>query len=161
MKANRRLLLIIFVTSLIIGLLNGIEPYFTIYLKWGGLMSDGEISRYQYYINVVKQWLTPMALFVASYILGKTLDVKTGLKATVLHVYWRIFVGSYIGNALGYSYMSNISGFPASYFTFIWSATESLGSGTTLFCISFSAIVITNMLSSKTTPLILPEIKSE
>ncbi|GAI86918.1 unnamed protein product, partial [marine sediment metagenome] len=77
----------------------------------------------------------------------------TQLKETIIHVYWRCLTGFFVGYVFGYSYMFNLMGEFNLTFPIVWGAINGLGIGAILFCISFSAIVITNMLNSQTRPL--------
>ena len=159
MKVDGRLLKAAFVTALIIGLLNGITPNFSFYFMSRGWMSDSEISRFQNNINIIRQWLGPIALFLASYVAGKTIDIRANLKATIISIYWRCFTGSYVGYVIGNGYMFSLMGEFSLSFTLVWGAITSLFLGVILFFISYSGIVIINILSAEPQQPRLGEIK--
>jgi len=160
MKIDRKILLVAFLIAFVIGLLNGIIPYFAIHFKMTGWMSDAEISGYQYYMNVTRYWLGPTALFITSYIFGKNTDIKAELKTTIIYDYLSCLIGSYIGHVVGFSYMFNIMQGGDSLYPLLWSAINSIGSATILFFISFSGIIIANVISNKAEPQNISDIKS-
>jgi len=142
-----------FVSAFIIGLLGGMNQMFGFHFMSTGWMSDNAVSRYEYYMDVTRQWLSPAILFAASYLFGGVIDIKAQLKETVIHVYWRCFLGVAVGYVMGYSYMSYLMGEYGLAFPIIWGILNGLGVGTILFCISFSAVVIKNTLGLETPPL--------
>lgn len=143
MKINRRIVRGTLAIAFVIGIVEGILPFFGLYILNNLGMSVIDLSRYQFYLSIIRYGLNPIVLFTVSYILGRAIDVKAELRTTIVSVYLGCFVGDFLGYLLGYSYMRNLIGLglPISYIV-PWSAFYGMISAVILFFVSFVAIFI-------------------
>ena len=141
-----RIVSVTFPITFMIGVLDGISPYFGLYLVSVRGMHGIEVGAYESFLAVIRYALTPVALFSVSYFMGKGLDVRDSLRAIAGCILLSGFVGSSIGQGLGYSIMAGLVQAPTDLlFTVVSSMFNGLLSAVALFFVSFSAVAIASV----------------
>lgn len=102
MKFDRRIIYLTAVVTLILGVLDGISPLFTFYFLAMG-KTESEIAIYSAYLGSIRYGLNPIALFILSYHVGRSLDVRVELRRIVTSVYLGSLLGVFAGYLLGYN----------------------------------------------------------
>ena len=158
MKTNKRLVYVLLVIALAAGILSGMKPLLTFYLRSVRGMDSVDAATVASFVWVISLIINPLLLFIASFRLGRNLDVQAELRTTIVSIYIGCFVGSFIGWQLGNSIMEyavHKGAFNVQFnilFNILWGATTSLGSAIGMFFVSFSAISITSFLKYNAKP---------
>jgi hypothetical protein len=159
MKINRRIVLVTLIIAALIGILRGIFPFLVPYFMSRGmqLIDATGLGAYTTLITTFTGYgLNPLALFVASYLLGRDLDLKVELRTTIVSIYLGCFLGIFMGSVIGFSFMMSLmqesTPSPVILLTVLFNAGYGLFSALNLFFVSFSAIAIASIIRSKTKP---------
>ena len=135
------------VIAFAVGILSGILPYFHPYLRAVRAMSFSDTALWTSFRTLLALAINPLILFIASFRLGRKLDVRVELRTTIISIYLGCFIGSFVGWQLGYSIMIHLIHAPYNVlYNILWGAFTNLGSAISLFFVSFSAISIAHFL---------------
>ena len=153
MKMNNRLVYVMLVIAFAAGILSGIKPMLTFYLREVRGISGIDAAIVTSFVWAISLAINPLILFTASFRLGRNLDVQAKLRTTIISIYVGCFLGSFIGWQLGYlsmAYAAHIEVYVL--FDILRGTFENLLSAIRMFFVSFSAISIASFLKYNAKP---------
>ena len=142
---NNRLVCVLLVIAFAAGILSGMKPMLSLYLLMRGIR-DFDAGKVLFFVSILASVINPLTLFIVSFRLGSSLDVRAELRTTIVSIYLGCFLGSFAGHQLGYSIMQYaVMGSVMALFNLLWGMFHNLGSAISLFFVSFSAISIASI----------------
>ena len=146
MKMNKRLVCVLLVIAFAAGILSGMKPWLRIYLLMRGIR-DFDAGKVLFFVGILAFVINPLTLFIASFRLGSSLDVRAELRTTIISIYVGCFLGSFIGwqlGALSMAYAIDVD------LVNVWynvpgGTLTNLRSAISMFFVSFSAISIASI----------------
>ncbi len=145
MKINNRLVYVLMVIAFTAGILSSMKPWLMIYLLMRGML-ETDARKVLFFVNILASVINPLTLFIVSFRLGNSLDVRAELRTTIISIYVGCFLGSFIGWQLGTLIMAYTSRLEIPVLFNILAGTfENLRSAISMFFVSFSAISIASI----------------
>ena len=143
---NKRLVCVLLVIAFAAGILSGMKPWLRIYLLMRGIR-DFDAGKVLFFVGILASVINPLTLFIASFRLGSSLDVRAELRTTIISIYGGCFLGSFIGwqlGALSMAYAVDVD-LVNVWYNVLGGTLENLGSAISMFFVSFSAISIASI----------------
>ncbi len=143
---NNRLVCVLLVIVFAAGILSGMKPMSMIYLLMRGML-ETDARKVLFFVNILASVINPLTLFIVSFRLGSSLDVRAELRTTIISIYVGCFLGSFIGwqlGALSMAYAVDVD-LVNVWYNVLGGTFENLRSAFSMFFVSFSAISIASI----------------
>jgi len=146
MKMNKRLVYVLMVIAFTAGILSSMKPWLRIYLIMRGML-ETDATKVVFFVNILASDINPLTLFIVSFRLGSSLDVRAELRTTTISIYVGCFLGSFIGwqlGALSMAYAVDVD-LVNVWYNVLGGTLTNLRSAISMFFVSFSAISIASI----------------
>ena len=143
---NKRLVYVLMVIAFTAGILSSMKPWLRIYLIMRGML-ETDATKVVFFVNILASDINPLTLFIVSFRLGSSLDVRAELRTTTISIYVGCFLGSFIGwqlGALSMAYAVDVD-LVNVWYNVLGGTLTNLRSAISMFFVSFSAISIASI----------------